>query len=360
MKKALMILFLAVLALASPAQKGLVIDPVRINSLVRELKDSFNIPGIAVGIAIGNKVKYESSFGYTDLESKTELTGSSVWQLCSISKQFAAVACFKLAEEKKLSLTDRITEYIPGLPASYNDIMVCNLLSHTSGIKDYINEKSMYGTTWEGIRENVFTDTLNFRPGDKWSYSNTGFRMAAKIVEKISGMDYNQYIERNFFRKMKMESTQRLNGGNQRPGVKGYEYRDNRYFPPEMDFSKFQGQGDGEITSTLSDLLKWNISLVHGKIIGKEMISGMWSCTKLNNGNPAEIFPGSGMNYGMGWFIKESDGRKIVWTPGSGFGFSTTSQYMPCYDLTVIVLCNKDQFLMADEIGFSIIRSIVE
>jgi CubicO group peptidase (beta-lactamase class C family) len=69
----------------------------------------------------------------------------------------------------------------------------------TSGIKDYINEEGLYSSTWKSVRDKVFSDSLNFKPGDAWSYSNTNFWMAARIIEKITGMDYNQYLEQNFF-----------------------------------------------------------------------------------------------------------------------------------------------------------------
>lgn len=361
MKKVILILFLFRMVLPSFAQKTIRIDSTQINSIVRELKDSLNIPGITVGIAIGNEVKYKKSFGYKDIETKAELTDNSIWQICSITKQFTTVACLKLIEEKKLSFKDKISKYIDNLPESYRNITVYNLLTMTSGIKDYINEKSLYGSTWENIRNNVFPDSLNFKPGNAWSYSNTGFWIAAKIIEKITGLSYNQYLEHNFFTKLRMENTHRFSAEiNMGSKVKGYEYRDNKYFPPFLDIAKFQGQGDGEITSTLSDLLKWNIALAHGEIISKELILKMWTHIKLNNGETIEVFPNSGINYGMGWFIKSIDNNKIVWTPGSGFGFSTTSQYVPNYNLTIIVFCNKEQFLMADEIGFKIIKKIIQ
>lgn len=361
MKRLFVVLFLLVAALPSFAHKTVIIDSIQINSIIRKLKDSLNIPGIAVEIALGNEVKYKHTFGYKDIETKTELTDNSIWQICSISKQFTTVACLKLVEENKLSIHDKISKYFDNLPESYCNITVRNLLSQTSGIKDYINEKNLYGLPWEQVRDNVFSDSLNFKPGDAWRYSNTGFWIAAKIVEKISGMEYNRYLEQNFFTKLKMENTQRVPiESNLKLHVKGYEYKNNRYFTPDLDISKFQGQGDGEIMSTLSDLLKWNLALVHGEIINKELISKMWTCSRLNNGETVEVFPKSGMNYGMGWFIKNIDNNKIVWTPGSGFGFSTTSQYMPDYDLSIIVFCNKSQFLMADEIGFDIVKEILQ
>lgn len=348
-----------VIVLPSFAQKTIQIDSIQINNLIERLKDSLNIPGISLGIATGNKIQYINSFGYKNIETKEQLTNNSTWQICSISKQFATVACFKLIEEGKLSLQDKISKYFDNLPESYGEITVYNLLSMTSGIKDYINEKGLFGKTWENVEKEIFSDSLNFKPGDSWSYSNTNFWMVAKIIEKITGIKYNAYLTQNFFSKLEMNSSRQFSDtANIESIVKGYVYNDNQFSPPYLNFTKFQGEGDGEIISTLTDLFKWNNALAHGRIINNQLLSKMWTCSKLNNGENIEIIPNSGMNYGMGWFMKYIDGNKIVWTPGSGFGFSTSLQYLPDYDLTIIVFCNKEQFLMADEIGFKILKSV--
>jgi len=254
------------------------------------------------------------------LETKEQLTNNSTWQICSISKQFATVACFKLIEEGKLSLQDKISKYFDNLPESYGEITVYNLLSMTSGIKDYINEKGLFGKTWESVEKEIFSDSQNFKPGDSWSYSNTNFWMVAKIIEKITGIKYNAYLTQNFFSKLEMNSSRQFSDtANIESIVKGYVYNDNQFSPPYLNFTKFQGEGDGEIISTLTDLFKWNNALAHGRIINNQLLSKMWTCSKLNNGENIEIIPNSGMNYGMGWFMKYIDGNKIVWTPGSGF-----------------------------------------
>jgi CubicO group peptidase (beta-lactamase class C family) len=361
MKKVILMFFLCGIISPSIAQKKIDIDSVKINRSIKKLKDSLNIPGIAVEIAIGNEIKYKNNFGYKDLETKAALHDSSIWQICSITKQFTTVACLKLVEEGKLSLQDKVSKYFKNLPESCRDITVCHLLSMTSGVKDYINEEKLYGSTWETVSEKVFSDVLNFKPGEAWSYSNTGFWIAAKIIENITRMDFDKYLEQNFLSKLQMNNTYRFSHEiNTCCLVKGYEYRDNEYIPPYLDITKFQGVGDGELCSTLNDMLKWNIALVHGMVINKESISSMWTPSKLNNNEIVEVAPNSGMSYGMGCFMKNIEGKKIVWTPGSGFGFSSTLQYMPDYDLTIIVFCNKNQFLMADGIGFDLIANIVQ
>lgn len=343
----------------SMAQKRINVDRAQIDDIVIKLRDSLKIPGIAVGIAVGDEIKYVNVFGSANLETKTPVNINSVWQLCSVSKQFSTVACLKLAGENKLSLQDKISRYVDGLPENYSEISIFHLLSQTSGIKDYLNDKGLYGVPWESVKEKVFSDTLNFRPGDAWRYSNTGFWLAAKILEKVTGMEYDRYLTQTFFDELQMTHTQRISAEQViESRVNGYEYREGKFYNRIEDMHKFRGQGDGDLISTLNDLLKWNIALTQGKVVKKEMLAALWTPTKLNNGKELEIAPNSGINYGLGWFIKTIDGKKIVWTPGAGFGFSTSSQFIPEYNMSIVVFCNKNEFLMADEIGFSIFRNI--
>jgi CubicO group peptidase (beta-lactamase class C family) len=350
-----------ILASNSFAQENTKIENAGIDKIINEFKDSLNIPGIAVGIALNDSIKYTNAIGYSNLETKTALTLNSVWHICSVSKQFSAVACLKLAQGNKLSLNDKISKYFDNIPNEYSEITISNLLSHTSGIKDYINEKKLYGLNWEKVIKDVFSDSLNFKPGTAWKYSNTGFWMIAKIIEKVSGMEYYQFLKNTFFNELNLGQTQKLTGNkviNQR--VNGYLFESGKFQNPERNINEFYGQGDGDLMSTLNDLLIWNIALVQSKILNKESTYILWNPTKLNNGKWSETFPNSGIYYGLGWFIKNVDENTIVWTPGAGFGYSISSQFIPKYNLTIIVLCNKDQFLMADEIGFSIARNILK
>jgi CubicO group peptidase (beta-lactamase class C family) len=345
---------------ASSAQTSIRIDKTQLDLIIKKLKDSLNIPGIAVGIAVNDEIKYINISGYANLETKTELTINSVWHICSLSKQFSTVACLKLAEENKLSLQDKISSYIDNLPEEYADITISELLSQTSGIKDYLNDKNLYGLPWENVKNQIFSDTLNFKPGAAWSYSNTGFWIVARIIEKVTGTDYNQYLSQNFFNKLKMDKTQRISGEKIIDSrVNGYVYKGGEFFNSVYDINKFYGKGDGDLMSALNDLLIWNISLTRGKIINEKSVSKLWTPSKLNNGKELEIATGSGISYGLGWFISDINKDKAVWTPGAGFGFSISSQYIPKYNLTIIVCCNKEQFLMANDIGFAIAKDIL-
>lgn len=361
MKRAFSIIFISfTTCLSLLSQNKINIDNTQIDNTVKRIKDSLNIPGMAVGIALGGEIKYISAHGYANLETKTPLNLSSIWHICSVSKQFSTVACLKLVEENKMALHDKISKYIDNLPEKYSDITIFNLLSQTSGIKDYINDVNLYGLPWNEVKKELFSDTLNFKTGNSWSYSSTGFWLVARIIEKVTGVDYNQYLEETFFKQLKMINTQRISGERIiEKRVEGYVPNADGFTNSVMDIHKFYGKGDGDLMSTINDLLLWNIALTQGKIINNDLLSKLWTPSKLNNGNTLEISSGSGVNYGLGWFIKSLNGDKVVWTPGSGFGFSTSLQYIPKYKLTIVVFCNREQLLMADEVGFSIANAIL-
>lgn len=361
MRKILVLLLILLTSIINAhSQNNILINHSEIDKTIEFLKDSFNIPGIAAGIAMNDKVLYKKALGFSNLETRTPLKLNSMWHICSISKQFAAVAMMKLAEENRVQLSDKIHLYIDSLNDNYDGITVHDLLSQTSGIKDYLNEKNLYGHSWKEVRKNIFSDTLNFTPGSQWRYSNTGFWTIAKIIEDISGINYERYLQKNFFSVLEMKNTRRITASeiiNQR--VNGYVYRNGNFYNSTVDINQFSGQGDGDMMTTLEDLLKWNLALVKGKIIPRNLVDKLWTPTLLNNGEIAEVFPNSRIYYGLGWFIKYLNETKIVWTPGSGFGFSTSSQYIPQYNLTIIVFCNKQQFLMADQIGFRIAQKLI-
>jgi CubicO group peptidase (beta-lactamase class C family) len=360
MKKPFAVLYvLLVLLPGLNAQKEIIIDSTATDKIIKRFQDSLNIPGIAAGIAVNDEIIYTGISGFANVETKTVLTTDAIWHICSVSKQFSTVACLKLAEEGRLSLDDRISEYIADLPEEYPDITVRELLSHTSGIKDYLNEKNLFGMPWDKVKSEIISDTLNFNPGTSWSYSNTGFWLAARIIESVTQMDYNSYLEENFFKPLMMDRTQRISStGIVGQRVSGYLLKSG-VLTRSVRNGEFSGKGDGDLMSALPDLLRWNIALTRGNIIQKESLAKLWTPSRLNNGKEVEIAPGSGINYGLGWFIRYINGEKIVWTPGSGFGFSISSLTIPRYNLTVIVMCNLDQFLMADDISQAIAANLL-
>ena len=339
----------------------------KVDEIVQHYMDSLSIVGMSVSVIHDNNIKFKKSFGYANLELEVPMTNASVYRIWSVSKQFCAVSILKLEAKGKLALTDPISKYLDSIPTSWKNITIEQLLNQTGGIKDYLNDyklgEKLHSTPFEIVRDS--TAVLKFSPGEEWSYTNTGYWVLAKIIESISGVDYHDYLEKEYLAPLNMNSTQKMDYyGIIKNRVNGYRSKNgipnnsSRYLD-ENHLAK----GDAELVSTLDDLSNWALALFSGKIIPSEHLEKAWTKGKKNNGEPVNaewiIYYDDRASYGMGWFISELKGHKTVWTPGAGRGFSTTIFSVPDSNLHIVVLSNARRFLIADKIAKAIATEIL-
>src|SRR5207248_5045120 len=172
----------------------------QVDRLVSQWTDS--TPGCAVGVATDGKAVLAKAYGMADLEHDVKNTPDTIFEAGSVSKQFTAAAVLLLAREGKLSLDDPVRKYIPELP-DYPDggLLVRHMLNHTSGLRDWGSVEAIAGWprtsrvyTHAHVLEIVSRQrALNFTPGTRWSYSNTGYNLAAIIVSRVSGMPFAEF-----------------------------------------------------------------------------------------------------------------------------------------------------------------------
>ena len=146
------------------------------------------------------------------MELSVPATEKTVYQLASVTKQFTATAIMMLAEEGKLGLGDKISKYLPDLPTAWKDVTVRHLLNHTSGIKSYTSVKDFFKTarkdyTHREILDLVAKDPLEFAPGEKWKYNNTGYFLLGMIIEKVAGKTYGEFLDERIFKPLGMTQT---------------------------------------------------------------------------------------------------------------------------------------------------------
>jgi CubicO group peptidase (beta-lactamase class C family) len=338
-----------------------------IEGIAKKYVDSAGVVGMSVAVIQHNEIKFKKSFGYSNVEFDVPMSNASVYRIWSISKQFCAVSILKLAEEGKIKLSDPLGRYLDSIPETWKSIKIKQLLNNTAGIKDYLNdypdEKLLIGHTYEQVVDSV--EVLLFECGDKWSYSNTNFWVLTKIVEAATNMPYQDYLQTTYFEVFGLSNTRkmdfsaiipnRVNGYRVKQGTLGNSsrYLDERYY----------ADGDGELMSTIDDLAKWSRALMSGEIIPKDQLERAWEKAKLNNGADVNgssiVYYDQNVSYGYGWFISELMGFKSVWTPGAGPGFSTTHYTIPEKDLSIVVLCNRGTFLVADQIAKDIAVEIM-
>lgn len=314
----------------------------------------FQFNGNILVVEKGQPIYYQA-LGYADYNTKRMLNDSSVFELASLSKQFTAMGIMMLKERGKLSYDDNLKRYFPGFP--YDNITIRNLLTHTSGLPEY---EEQFDKNWDKMKIahnsdiiemlQKIHDTLYFKPGTKWKYSNTGYALLASIIEKVSGMTYNDFLMKNIFKPLGMTHTFVYNtrrSTHQFPDnyAIGYVYSDSlkKYVVPDdlkrLDMVYYLDGivGDGCVNSTIGDLYKWDRALYTTKLVSKSALDEMFSPLVQTNPRDTSSF------YGFGEFIRpHSEKGKVITHTGSWPGYATLIERYPDVDETIIILSNNE------------------
>ncbi len=310
--------------------------PQQLDSFFNSLNNNHQING-SVLVAENGNVLYKNAFGLADFEIKTPNDNNTKFTLASASKVFTSTAILQLRDKGKLKLDDPLIKYFSDFP--YPDITIRNLLSHTTGLPDY----NLYEEQINKNPNKIFTNKdvlpslklwnkpLNFKPGEKWEYSNNNFFLLAILIEKISGYEFEKYLQKFIFDPAKMNDTYfqtDITHSNDKRRSKNYDYPFlfsstyenadslNKYRWRLYSASGFVGQGN--IVTTTEDMLKFDNILYTGSILKLTSLAEAFTPTKLKNGMNANANVGIGKaSYGLGWFIfTDTSLGKIVWHTG--------------------------------------------
>ena len=304
----------------------------------------YNSPGATVLIAKDNTVIYRKAFGMANLELNVPMKPENVFQLASISKQFTSVAVLMLMEQGKLSLQDPLSKFIADYPRG-NEITLHHLLNHTSGIVSF-NTLPDFGTkiridvTPEEMINSFKNLPLEFNPGEKYSYNNSGYFLLGYVIEKTSGMTYEDFIKKNIFEKLGMKNSYYSNAYKIIPNrVNGYLYYEGNYENPEY-ISTTIPYAAGSLMSTIDDMFLWSKAIHNNLLISEKSKRMAFTNHTLTNGKHS--------NYGYGWRIDEIEDIKTIEHAGGGFGFTTSGIYIPERNTYLIVLTNLDDGVGAE------------
>src|SRR6187397_1305856 len=320
------------------------------DKLFAGVKDSIAIgfSGVVL-IAENGKPMYQKAFGYREFADQLPLQTTDIFELASVSKQFTAMIIMMLKEKGKLNYSDSVSKY---LQIPYKGMTIRNLLTHTSGLPDYQDIMDKY---WDKSKVagnpdcieylNKYAPPKHFEPGEKYEYSNTGYMLLASIAEKASGKDFIEMCRKWIFRKLKMKSTD-IRTLEEKKATKnfaiGHIYVDERNkwvradSFPSSNYAIWLGnrKGPGRISSTASDLLKWDQALYTNKLIKQSTLQEAFTPMKLNNGSLS--------NYGFGWELRNDPSfGKIVQHNGDNPGYKTQIVRYIDKRKTVIVLNNN-------------------
>ena len=301
--------------------------------------DKPDSPGCSIGVIKDGKVIYKRGYGSANLDYNAPLTSESVFYIASTSKQFTAASILLLVRRGTISLDDDIRKYFPELPKYETPITINHLVHHTSGVRDYLELMGMAGRKMdvpfgneEAVELIARQKGLNFKPGEKFSYSNSNYVLLAEIVRRASGKSLREFADENIFRPLGMGNT---HFNDDRTAV--VKNRVVSYAPSSPGrYTQFiktiEAMGDGNLLTTVEDLAKWDQNFYDNKVGGAGFSQQMLTRTKLNNG---EEIP-----YAFGLSNEEYKGLKGVAHGGGFMGFRTEMIRIPEQRFTSICLCN--------------------
>lgn len=296
-------------------------------------------PGAALIVTRDGQTVIRTAYGSADLDAALALNADMAFRLGSITKQFTAAAILLLARQGMLSLCDDFRKFVPGFPDKGHAITIEHLLTHTSGIPsftddpDYDTNKAIDRTVAQMIA--TFQDApLQFVPGTRFDYNNSGYFLLGAVIEKISGQRYADFLASAIFEPLGMKHTA-YEGAAREPVVqaKGYTSVDGGFVPHEP-LSMTQPYAAGSLVSTVDDMARWDAAISRGELLDPAGWNLAFTSYRLTDG--------SATGYGFGWEIGALKGSPVVWHGGCVEGFTTSAIRLPGEKVYVAVLSNSD------------------
>lgn len=334
-----LIFFAAILLTSCAAQKQGVPNSKkkRIDQLIKAQAERQS-PGFSVAVVENGKIVYERSTGLANVEKDLAATSQTNYRIASVTKQFTACAILQLVNKGQLSLTDNLRKFFPEFPAYANAITVHHLLNHRSGLIDYEDVMDKHGVAVldaDVQRILVKQDHTYFPPGTQYRYSNSGYAILARIVEKVSGKSFEWFINSQIFVPLGMKnSSMNIRGINIPHRAYGYTKDTTGYAATDQSLTSYV-LGDGGIYTSMEDMARWSANLVEDQPVLPGILQ--WA------GDNSDAIAGGGRNarYGCGWQIDEYKNEKRFFHTGSSVGFSTYHAVYPGKKIGVIVFSNR-------------------
>ncbi len=294
-------------------------------------------PSVSVAVVQDGKSVYVKAFGKANIADDKPATANTRYAIGSVSKQFTAAAILLLQEQGKLSIDDKVAKYFPNLTRA-NEVSIRQLLSHTAGYEDYapqdyIIPEWQQPTTSQAILDKWAKKPLNFDPGTRYQYSNTGYVLAASIVEKVAGTPLLDFLRQHILDPLGMSSA---GDCSKRSPDDATAYTRFALGPPRPVAREGAGwyDGAGELCMTAGDLSKWDIAFIEKKILAPKSYEEFTKEVKLNDGKPT--------HYGLGISLGEAFGGPVYAHSGEVSGFLASNQIYPARRAAIVVLSNQD------------------
>ncbi len=305
-------------------------DAARMDQIVQSYAAGHAFMG-SVLVARGAQVVFSKGYGSANLEWDVPNSPGTKFRLGSVTKQFTAASILLLEERGKLNVNDPVKKYLPDAPAAWEKITILHLLTHTSGIPNFTSfpdyaKLEPFATTAEQLVARFRDKPLDFAPGEKWSYSNSGYVLLTYLIEKITGGSYPAFVQENIFTPLGMKDSGYDSNSAVIPHrASGYVLSKDQLANAGFVHMSIP-QGAGALYSTTEDLLKWEQGLFGGKLLRAASLEKMTTPFK--------------SNYAFGLQVETVGGHKVIQHGGGIEGFNTELAYYPDDKLTVVVLGN--------------------
>ncbi len=309
-------------------------DPVA--QLVHAEMQQQHIPGLTLLVSRNGKTVRAEGYGLSNVELNVAAKPESIFQSGSVGKQFTATAVMMLVEAGQVGLEDPLSKYFPDAPASWKQVTLRELLSHTAGFTDYPKNFDMRKDYTEAdLLKMVEAVPLAYPPGTSWSYSNLGYLTLGLLIHKVTGQFYGDFLQQRIFRPLGMSTTRIISEADIVPNrsagyrlVKG-ELKNQQWVSPSLNTT-----ADGALYFSIVDLAKWDAALYTEKLLKKSSLQQMWTIAPLRDGKP-----NSG-HYGYAWFVETDHGHRLIEHGGAWQGFETHISRYVDDGLSVVVLTN--------------------
>jgi CubicO group peptidase (beta-lactamase class C family) len=296
-------------------------------------------PGCAAAVSLNGETVFEKAFGLADLEHNVPNTPQTIFESGSVAKQFTAAAIVLLQQDGKLSLDDPVMKHIPELPDYGYPLTIRHLLNHTSGLRDWGSVLSLTGA---GRGDRVVTQdlaldvivhqrALNFTPGSEYSYSNSGYNLAAIIVERVSKQKFPAFVEERLFKPLGMKNSSWRDDYQRIVPGRAQAYSRQGAGPWRLSMPFMNVYGNGGMLTTVGDWMKWN-AMFESKSLGAPLVNALETQGVLNDGRK--------IAYALGLAVGTHNGLKDVSHGGATAGYQTFMRRLPDHKFSVGVMCN--------------------
>ncbi|MEZ5288999.1 MAG: serine hydrolase domain-containing protein [Vicinamibacterales bacterium] len=324
-------------------------EPWVLARLAEDARVSLGVPGLSVAVTNGDNIVFAQGFGNADIEQGVPVRPDTVFRIASISKPITATAVMQLVERGLVSLDDPIQRYVPYFPRKLQgEIRIRHLLNHTSGIRHYRGAEFSLAIPFPTLERAIAVfkdDPLEFPPGERYLYSTYGYTLLAGVIERASGRTFDDYLRTNVLGPAGMTSTwleypQEIVKSRARQYVRGAAALSLLNAPYVNLSVKWAGGG---LISTASDIARFDIALGQGRLLRPDTMERMYE--------PGRLSSGRATGYGLGWMVRQANGRLLVAHSGGAMGGTTYFVRDPKARVACVILANLDVVPRLDQLA---------